>query len=224
VAEQLLIGPSRAHVKLRSPLLPFITLGIYHLVWWYRINRELRDAGHAHGVDLGQSPTSSLLALFPGALIIIPPFVSYWRGTNRVIGVARLTGTEPVNGWIALILFIVIQPAYWAYLQSSLNKAWKAAAREPTDTPVQGAPPPPAMAPAAARDELAPTADRGEIAPAGERAPAASAANASDTDTDTDQNSTTSPRERDPSLDAPVPADPDAPAHEQGGGSTPRPD
>ena len=128
MAEQLLIGPSRVRVKLRSPwavaLLPFITLGIYHLVWWYRINRELRDVGHANGVDLGQSPTSSLPALFPGALIIIPPFVSYWRGTHRVIGVARLTGTEPVNGWIALILFIVIQPAYGAYLQSSLNKAW----------------------------------------------------------------------------------------------------
>ena len=222
MAEQLLIGPSRASVKLRSPwavaLLPFITFGIYHLVWWYRINRELRDVGHANGIDLGQNPTSSLLALFPGALIIIPPFVSYYRGTNRVIGAARLTGTEPVNGWIALILFIVIQPAYWAYLQSSLNMAWGAAAREPTS--VQGAPPSPAMAPAAARDELAPTAGRDGTAPAGERAPAASAANAGDTD----PNSTASPPGRDPSLDAPVPADPDAPAHEPGGESATRPD
>ena len=222
MAEQLLIGPSRASVKLRSPwavaLLPFITFGIYHLVWWYRINRELRDVGHANGIDLGQNPTSSLLALFPGALIIIPPFVSYYRGTNRVIGAARLTGTEPVNGWIALVLFIVIQPAYWAYLQSSLNKAWGAAAREPTS--VQGAPPSPAMAPAAARDELAPTAGRDGTAPAGERAPAASAANAGDTD----PNSTASPPGRDPSLDAPVPADPDAPAHEPGGESATRPD
>src|SRR3954463_8924263 len=186
MAEELLIGPSRARVKLRSPwavaLLPFITLGIYHLVWWYRVNRELRDVGHGNGVDLGQSPTSSLLALFPGAPFIIPPFVSYWRGTYRIVGAARLTGTEPVNGWIALVLFIVIQPAYWAYLQSSLNKAWAAAARGPTDTPVQGAPPSPAIAPAAARDELTPTAAPGRIAPAGERTPAASAANAGDTE------------------------------------------
>jgi hypothetical protein len=223
MAEQLLIGPSRASVKLRSPwavaLLPFITLGIYHLVWWYRINRELRDVGHANGVDLGQSPTNSLLALFPGALIIIPPLVSYYRGTNRVIEAARLTGTEPVNGWIALILFIVIQPAYWAYLQSSLNKAWGAAAREPTDTSLQEAPLSPAIAPAAARDELAPTAGRDGTA-AGEREPAASAPNAGDTD----PSSTASPRERDPSLDAPVPADPDAPSHEPGGESATRPD
>src|SRR3954465_1277678 len=119
MAEELLIGPSRARVKLRSPwavaLLPFITLGIYHLVWWYRVNRELRDVGHARGVDLGHSPTSSLLALFPGVLIIVPPFVRYWRGPKRVIGVARLAGTEPVNGWIVLLLFIVIQSACWAY-------------------------------------------------------------------------------------------------------------
>ena len=56
-------------MKVRSPwaaaLLPFITLGIYHLVWWYRINRELRDYGKAKGYDLGQNPTNSLLALVP---------------------------------------------------------------------------------------------------------------------------------------------------------------
>src|SRR3954471_10354324 len=205
MAEQLLIGPSRARVKLRSPwavaLLPFITLGIYHLVWWYRVNRELRDVGHGNGVDLGQSPTSSLLALFPGALIIIPPFVSYWRGTERVIGVARLTGTETVNGWIALILFIVIQPAYWAYLQSSLNQAWRAAAREPTDTSVQAAPLPPVRAPDAARDELAPMADPDGTAPGGERASAASGVTAGDTDA----NSTAVPDEREPFLDGPPP-------------------
>ena len=202
MAEQLLIGPTRASVKVRSPwaaaLLPFITLGIYHLVWWYRINRELRDVGQGRGVDLGQNPTNSLLALFPGALIIIPPFVSYWRGTKRVIGVARLTGTEPVNGWIALILFIVIQPAYWAYVQSSLNQAWRAAAR----------------------DELTPMADRAGTAPGGEQASAASGVTAGDTD----PNSTAVPDERNPFLDAPAPADHDAPAHEPGGEPTTRRD
>ena len=51
MAEELLIGRNRERVKLRSPwavaLLPFITLGIYHLVWWYRINREMRDLGQS---------------------------------------------------------------------------------------------------------------------------------------------------------------------------------
>ena len=50
-------------MKIRSlwavALLPIITLGIYHLVWWYRVSRELRDYGRAKGYDLGQTPSSS---------------------------------------------------------------------------------------------------------------------------------------------------------------------
>jgi len=129
MAQELLIGRSGYRVKLRSPwavaLLPFITLGIYHLVWWYRINREMRDFGDDRGVDLGQRPMNSLLALFPGGLIIVPALVSYWRGTRRVIDAGGLAGTEPTNGWIALILYIVLFPAYAAYLQVSLNQVWR---------------------------------------------------------------------------------------------------
>ena len=132
MAQELQIKQSQDRVKLRNPwavaLLPFVTFGIYHLVWWYRINREMRDFGRARNYDLGQSPTSSVLALFPGGLIIIPALVSYWRGTKRVMGSARVAGKDPVNGWIALILYIVVAPAFWAYLQVSLNNAWRAEA------------------------------------------------------------------------------------------------
>jgi hypothetical protein len=87
MAYELQIRDSEYRVKQRSPwaaaLLPIITLGIYHLVWWYRVNRELRDFGRARGYDLGQNPTLSLLALFPGGLIVVPALVSYWRGTKR---------------------------------------------------------------------------------------------------------------------------------------------
>jgi hypothetical protein len=65
-------------------LLPFVTFGIYHLVWWYSINRELRDFGSANNVDLGTSPALSTLAVFPGGLIIVPAVVTYLRGTKRV--------------------------------------------------------------------------------------------------------------------------------------------
>ena len=58
MAQELEIRDSNERVKLRSPwaaaLLPIITLGIYHLVWWYRINRELRDYGHSKST--GQMP------------------------------------------------------------------------------------------------------------------------------------------------------------------------
>ena len=144
MAYDLQIRQSEYPVKLRSPwaaaLLPIITLGIYHLVWWYRVNRELRDLGRARGYDLGQNPTASLLAVFPGGLIVVPALVSYWRGTKRMQAAARVAGQEPLNGWIALILFVVISIGLWAYIQSELNKIWRAEAE-----PLPGQPAPPAL-------------------------------------------------------------------------------
>lgn len=132
MAYELQIPQSQANVKVRSPwavaLLPFVTFGIYHLVWWYRINRELRDYGEARGADLGQSPTNSLLALFPGGLIIVPALITYWRGTKRAMAACDLAGKEPPNGWIAIILYVILAPALWAYIQVSLNNVWEAEA------------------------------------------------------------------------------------------------
>jgi hypothetical protein len=150
MAYELQIPNTPERVKVRSPwavaLLPIVTLGIYHLVWWYRINRELRDFGRAKGYDLGQEPTNSLLALFPGGLIVIPALVTYWRGTKRVQGAARIAGKEPVNGWIALILYLVLSIGFWAYLQWSLNQVWQAEGE-----PIAGEPGPPAP-----QDEMPP--------------------------------------------------------------------
>jgi hypothetical protein len=143
MAYEMKIRGTEHEVKVRNPwavaLLPIITLGIYHLVWWYRINKELKEYGEAKGYDLGQNPTNSVLALFPGGLIIVPALITYWRGTKRVMGAAKLGGKEPVNGWIALLLYLFIAPGMWAYLQVSLNHLWEAEA-EPL--PGQEAPPP----------------------------------------------------------------------------------
>ena len=129
MARELWIRNGGGLVKIRNPwavaLLPFVTFGIYHLVWWYRINRELRDFGYANNAELGDSPALSTLALFPGGLIIVPALVSYWRGTRRVQLAARVSVTTPPNGWIAVLLFIFIPPAFSAYLQVSLNKVWR---------------------------------------------------------------------------------------------------
>jgi len=174
MAYEMQIRQSQDRVKVRSPwaaaLLPIVTLGIYHLVWWYRINREMRDYGQAKGYDLGQNPTNSVLALFPGGLIVVPALITYWRGTKRVMGASRLAGQEPLSGWIAIILYVLIAPALWAYIQVSLNKVWEAEAdalegqpappapadamppplpTEPQQPPEPPAPEPPAQGPAA---------------------------------------------------------------------------
>jgi hypothetical protein len=119
-----------ATAKIRSlwavALLPFITLLIYYFCWWYFIHRELRDYGRAKNTDeLGTSPGKSLLAVTLGALVIVPALVSIYRGFKRVQAAQRLTGIEPINGWIGLILFFVVSPAMNAYMQSGLNAVWE---------------------------------------------------------------------------------------------------
>ncbi|MGN6254552.1 MAG: DUF4234 domain-containing protein [Solirubrobacterales bacterium] len=156
MAYEMKIRDTEHEVKVRNPwavaLLPIVTLGIYHLVWWYRINKELKAYGEAKGYDLGQNPVNSLLALVPGFLILIPPLVTYWRGTKRVQGASKIARQEPVSGWLALILYLIIPLALPAYLQVSLNNVWQ---QEAETLPGQAAPPVPA-------DEMPPPlGDRG---------------------------------------------------------------
>lgn len=129
MAQELKIRHNEAPVKVRSPwaaaLLPYVTLGVYHIVWWYRINGELRDYGRATGHDLGQSPAKSTLAAFPGCLLIVPALITYYRGAKRIQAAAQVAGQEPINGWVALALYLVLPAALWAYFQSSLNAVWR---------------------------------------------------------------------------------------------------
>jgi Domain of unknown function (DUF4234) len=136
MAEQVPIqgSPEGAEAKVRSPLavavLSLVTLGIYVLFWWYYVNKEMVQYGRSKGTDeLGDSPGTSVLALFPGVLVIVPAILTLINTSKRTQVAARLSGRpEGINGWIALILYIVIAPAFFAYLQSDLNKTWEAQA------------------------------------------------------------------------------------------------
>jgi hypothetical protein len=147
MAYEMKIRGTEDEVKVRSPwavaLLPIVTLGIYHLIWWYKINKELKAYGEAKGYDLGQNPTNSLLALVPGFLIIVPPLVSYYRGTKRVQGASKIADRESVNGWIVLVLYLLLAPGMWFYLQSALNEVWE---QEAEPLPGHDAPPAPSDA------------------------------------------------------------------------------
>ena len=111
-------------------VLSLITLGIYILFWWYYVNKEMVEYGRAKGTDeLGDSPGTSVVALFPGALVIVPAIMTLIYTSKRTQAAARLSGRpEGINGWIALVLYLVIAPAFFAYLQSDLNKTWEAQA------------------------------------------------------------------------------------------------
>jgi hypothetical protein len=66
----------------------------------------------------------SLLALVPGAVIIIPPFVTVYRTGERIGQMQEDAGMErSCNGWIGLVLSFFLS-LHALYYQSELNRIW----------------------------------------------------------------------------------------------------
>jgi Domain of unknown function (DUF4234) len=131
MAEEVQIAGAGSTAKVRNPLgtvgLSIITLGVYYLFWWYFINREMRDLGRARNVDLGQNPANSVLAVFPGWVLIVPALVTMWTTSARIEGAQEAVGIERrVSGPIVFILLLLIGPVGIWYAQSELNKVWQA--------------------------------------------------------------------------------------------------
>ena len=127
----------RTEGKIRNPivvfLLVFVTLGIYYFVWYYKVNRELRDLGRATGQEarLGTSPGTSLLAVTIGWLILVPPFVSFYNTFKRIEAAQEVAGVPTrVSVWLGFIFYLIGMmsfPIECIYAQSELNGIWTAA-------------------------------------------------------------------------------------------------
>lgn len=101
-------------------LLPFITFGIYRLVWYYKINREARDLDKRIVVN----PGMAVVAITFGAFIIVPPFVSIYNTGQRIGQMQAAAGLPSTcNGVLGLIAaFVAGLDAL--YYQAELNKIW----------------------------------------------------------------------------------------------------
>lgn len=118
--------------KRRNPwgalLLGLVTLGIYLVVWYYKLNNELNNYG------LRRDPTVATLAVTLGGLLIVPPFVSYYRTSDAIRQAQERSGASEriAPGLVLVLLFlgaisgvgIFVVP----YMQSQVNKAWDALA------------------------------------------------------------------------------------------------
>jgi uncharacterized protein YacL len=125
-----LVLMSGVSFKRRNPwgvfLLSFITLGIYHFVWWYKINNEMNN----YGVE--NNPTTTTLAITLGAFVIVPPFVSIYKTADRIrMTQERAVATERMIAVLGLVLFLVVGSFAVVYYQSQLNKAWDSLAQAP---------------------------------------------------------------------------------------------
>lgn len=116
-------APTGLAVKRRNPVaawlgLPLITLGIYSLVWYYKIHREMAEFDRRRAVPVA-GPMLILLLL---GWTIVAPLVSFFNTGNRIANAQRAAGLQPsCSAGIGLLLcfFFGLQVLYY---QSELNK------------------------------------------------------------------------------------------------------
>ncbi len=110
-------------MKSRNPVgvwlgLPLITLGIYHLVWYYKIHAEMAQLDRRRVVPVA-GPMLVLLLL---SWTIVAPLVSYF-GTGKRIANSQRSAGIPVtcSPGVGLLLMFVFGLGV-LYYQSELNK------------------------------------------------------------------------------------------------------
>jgi Domain of unknown function (DUF4234) len=142
VAETVMIQ-GQTYLK-RNPLgvlgLSFITLGIYGLYWYYKVNQEIQR----YTGDQTISPSRSLLAVIPGFLLIVPPFIAYYNTSNHIVQMQQQRGiASQISPALVVILALVIWIGMAAYVQEHLNRVWDSASASGVQPAAQPPPPPP---------------------------------------------------------------------------------
>ena len=113
-------------IKVRGPVWVGLwsLTGVYAIYWMCVTARDLSEYGKAKGRDYGQNPTNTILAFLIGWIIIVPPIVALYRQAKRIQQAQADNGLPVYNGWLALVLYLVLSPLYFAYEQTELNKVW----------------------------------------------------------------------------------------------------
>jgi hypothetical protein len=131
----------------RNPLgvlgLTVITLGIYFLYWFWKINDELR----LYKRDESISPTRSLMAMLFGWLIIVPPFIAVYNTSKHVQDAEQRLGVQPqLEPALTIVFLLIVAIGNTIYVQEHLNRIWDRASvsKELPTSGASGLPMPPA--------------------------------------------------------------------------------
>ena len=102
-----------------------------------QINREMRDYSESAGRPVGNRPWLSLLAIFPGGLLIIPAMWTLFETAGRIQDTQGIAsgggGDRRISPGFTLVLglltAIVYVPFQALHVQGWLNKCWDLARR-----------------------------------------------------------------------------------------------
>ncbi|MEV8609495.1 DUF4234 domain-containing protein [Amycolatopsis sp. NPDC051373] len=99
-------------------LWPTITLGIYHLVWYYKIHKEMAEFDRRRAVPVAGP---MLVLLFLG-WTVVAPMVSYYNCGNRIRNAQRAAGLPATCSPAAGMLLMLVCGVGILYYQVELNK------------------------------------------------------------------------------------------------------
>lgn len=124
-------------MKRRNPIavwlgLPLITLGIYHLVWYYKIHKEMAEFDRRRAIPVA-GPMLVLLFL---SWTLIAPIVSYHNAGARIRNAQRSAGLAPTCSPTVSWLLAFVFGLNSLYMQIELNKVVDRYAGTPANTPV----------------------------------------------------------------------------------------
>jgi hypothetical protein len=110
-------------MKNRHPVLvwllwPFLTLGIYHLVWYYKIHKEMAEFDRRRSVPVA-GPMLVLLFL---SWTFIAPMVSYYNCGTRIRNAQRSAGLPQTCSPVAGMLLMLVFGVGVLYYQLELDK------------------------------------------------------------------------------------------------------
>jgi hypothetical protein len=130
-------GFARRSGKTRNPwgvwLLSIVTLGIYQVVWYYKVNRETGD----YDPQVVVNPGLSVVALLFGWILCgIPTFVSIYCTGQRIAMAQRAAGAQETCVPIIGLLLSFVLSTHQVYYQSQINKVWDRHGNPPEFTTV----------------------------------------------------------------------------------------
>jgi hypothetical protein len=109
-------------MKRRSPagvwLLAIVTLGIYTLVYWYKIHAELAEYDPRRHI----SPAFELISIFLLGWTIVLPFMSIGGLAGKIRNAQAAAGLPQSCSGLAGILLVFLFGTHLIYYQSKLNE------------------------------------------------------------------------------------------------------
>jgi len=137
------LGTKQEHAPLHTPqdsiyigksrnaglviLFSIITFGIYHVVWYYKINKEIA----LHDQEQQFSPGLAAFALF----VPIASWVTLYNTANRIkLMQIQDNSRDSISPGIALVFVFLFGLGYYIVIQGALNNHWHAHRRPMINT------------------------------------------------------------------------------------------